>query len=235
MIEVFGLKFKGINKNAILSHSNEMKFVVTVNSEFIVEAHKDQSFKDIINLNYSTFDGQIPYILAKWKVNAQFEKISGSDLIFDVLKLSSKNRNKVFLLGDTNEVNQNAVTRARSEFDSDCFGFSPQFEPYPFSKSLNNEIINMISSVRPYYLFVAFGAKKQEMWINEHREILERLGVKLVVGCGGSISFLSQKVSRAPLIVQKMGMEGIYRFIQEPKLFRLKRIFKSFLVFKYIW
>lgn len=234
MLNVFGLKFSGLNKEFILTDSNEIKFIVTVNSEFIVDAHSDAKFKKIICDNIATFDGQIPYFLAKKITRAKIEKISGSDLIYDIINLSRMNKRKVFLLGDTESSNKIAVERSINEFQSDCYGYSPKYEPYPFSESSNQTILDEIRKISPYYLFVAFGAKKQEFWVNQNLEELESIGVKFVVGCGGSISFLSKEVNRAPLIIQQIGMEGVYRFIQEPKLFRLKRIIKSLLVFRYL-
>nr|WP_235699748.1 WecB/TagA/CpsF family glycosyltransferase [Aliivibrio fischeri] len=189
---------------------------------------------NLINSNYSTFDGQIPFFFAKLITRKNIEKISGSDLIYDILNVSKSNKKKVFLLGDNEESNKLAVRRAREHFGSDCYGFSPPHESYPFSNKLNESILNEIKKVQPYYLFVAFGAKKQEFWIEDNKDKLEKCGVKFVVGCGGSISFLAESINRAPTFIQKIGLEGVYRFIQEPKFFRLKRIAKSFLFFKYI-
>ncbi|MEY0213863.1 WecB/TagA/CpsF family glycosyltransferase [Providencia rettgeri] len=233
-VEVFGLKFKGTDLKKLLSPSDTLKFVVTVNSEFIIDAHKDSSFMEIINSNYSTFDGQIPYFFAKRLVKEKIDKISGSDLIYDILKISSNNKEKVFLLGDNLTVNEQAVKIARECFGSDCYGYSPPFEPYPFSEKSNIEILDKIKDIKPYYLFVAFGAKKQEFWIEENKVLLEKYGVRFVVGCGGSISFLAQKINRAPKFIQSLGLESVYRLMQEPKLFRLKRLIKSFLFFRYI-
>jgi len=83
-------------------------------------------------------------------------------------------------------------------------------------------------------LFVGFGAIKQECWINDNKHFLEDLGVKWVVGSGGTFEFVAGLIKRAPAWIQRVGMEGIYRTIKEPNLLRFKRIFLSFKVFKYI-
>ena len=120
------------------------------------------------------------------------------------------------------------------KFNANCFGYSPDFEPFPFSHATNKKILEQIELVKPTYLFVAFGAKKQEFWIDQNLEYLRASGVKWVVGCGGSISFLSGNIKRAPKLAQKLGLESVYRLLQEPKVFRLMRIVKSFAFFKYL-
>lgn len=232
--QFFGLNFRGLNLKDVLTLSEEIKFIVTVNAEFVIEAHKDESFKGIVNDNISTLDGQIPFFFAKRKTDKIIDKISGSDLIFNVVKNAS-NKHKVFLLGDKPEHNAKAVEVAKSHYGCNCYGYSPDFEPFPFSMQTNKKICDEIEQVRPTYLFVAFGAKKQEFWIQEHLEFLEKTGVKWVVGCGGSISFLSGNVKRAPKIAQRVGLESVFRLLQEPKLFRFVRILKSFAFFKYVF
>jgi len=103
-VEFANLTFKGLRRTDILREDKILKFIVTVNAEFIVKANKNDAFKKIIDKNYATFDGQIPYFLAKKQnSNAIIEKISGSDLIYDFCEMA-KNKNKnIFLLGGDEE------------------------------------------------------------------------------------------------------------------------------------
>ncbi|ESP95113.1 MULTISPECIES: WecB/TagA/CpsF family glycosyltransferase [Pseudoalteromonas] len=234
-LKVFGIDFKGLSKKEVMNVDDELKFVTTVNAEFIVEANKNKDFLRILNNSVATFDGQIPYIIAKLKSGKKFDKISGSDLIYDVIKKSKDSQEHVFLLGDREDVNQRAVDKAINEYGARCSGFSPPYEANGFSEQSNNAMLEKISNAKPTYLFVAFGAKKQEQWIYDNLEALQNIGVKWVVGCGGSISFFSGEIKRAPLWVQKAGLEGVYRLVQEPKLFRLVRLVKSLRVFFYVW
>ncbi|NOU51789.1 WecB/TagA/CpsF family glycosyltransferase [Pseudoalteromonas sp. JBTF-M23] len=231
--QFFGLNFRGLDLNEVLTLTDDIKFIVTVNAEFIIAAHKDDEFKCIINSNFATLDGQIPFYFAKKKTDKRIEKISGSDLIFNVVS-NARPEHRIFLLGDKPEHNAAAVSVAKEQYHADCYGYSPDFEPFPFSASTNEKILAEIEKVKPTYLFVAFGAKKQEFWIHQNLASLKLMGVKWVVGCGGSISFLSGNVKRAPKLAQRLGLESVFRFFQEPKMFRLMRIIKSFEFFKYI-
>lgn len=234
-IKFANLYFKGLKKEEILKEENFLKFIVTVNSEFIIKGNNDDKFKHIINDNYSTFDGQVPYFLAKNKnPNSNFEKLSGSDLIYDFCEMAQMNNKRVFLLGGYEESNKKAVIKLKELYSIEIEGYSPTYKPYPFPEQHNQTIIEHINAFKPDILFVGFGAVKQEYWIAEHKEQLEKIGVKWVVGSGGTFEFVAGTITRAPTWIQKIGFEGIYRMIQEPNLLRVKRLLLSFKIFRYI-
>ncbi len=233
-IEVFGLRFRGLQKRTLVRNESDFTFVITANSEFIVKAQKNDRFKRIINENYTTFDGTIPYWLAKKKFKQQpLEKISGSDFIYDACIMASNENSKVYLLGGEAESNRLAVEKLKSEYNIQVEGHSPKFEDYPFVTENNDDIKRRIQQFSPDYLFVGFGAIKQEYWIDDHKQFLKDNNVKVVVGSGGTFDFVSGQIKRAPRWIQKCGLEGVYRFLKEPKWFRLKRLLISILVFKY--
>ncbi len=234
-INFANLKFRGLVKKTLLEESEKLKFIVTVNAEFIIKANNDDNFKKIINDNYSTFDGQVPYFLAKkQKPNIYFEKLSGSDLIYDFAAMAKETNKKIFLLGGQEESNRKSIIKLKKEYNIDIDGFSPVYKPYPFDNNHNNNILKEIEIFKPDILFVGFGALKQESWINDNKQFLEDIGVKWVIGSGGTFEFVSGLIKRAPRWIQRIGMEGIYRIIEEPNKIRFKRILLSFKMFKYI-
>jgi N-acetylglucosaminyldiphosphoundecaprenol N-acetyl-beta-D-mannosaminyltransferase len=234
-INFANLKFRGLEKQKLLEDDTSLKFIVTVNAEFIIKANSDNEFKKIINDNYSTFDGQVPYYLAK-KQNPDiyFEKLSGSDLIYDFAEMAKEKHKKIFLLGGYEESNAQAVEKLRNTYNITIEGFSPEYKPYPFEEEHNNNILKKIKSFSPDILFVGFGAIKQEYWINENKDFLKKVGVKWVVGSGGTFEFVADTIKRAPVWIQNIGLEGIYRMLKEPNMARVKRILLSFKIFKYI-
>lgn len=68
--------------------------------------------------------------------------------------------------------------------------------------------------MNPTYIWVGLGAPKQELWIAEATRLYPS---KLFFGIGAAFDFISGKKSRAPLWMQKMGLEWFYRLIQEPR------------------
>jgi N-acetylglucosaminyldiphosphoundecaprenol N-acetyl-beta-D-mannosaminyltransferase len=228
------LQFKGLSKSILLMSRPGLTFVITVNAALIKLAHQHPKFRTLVNENFSTFDGQIPYFLAKLKYkNACFEKISGSDFAYDLCDYARSEQLSVFLLGGQADSNAGAVAELRCRFGITVDGYSPPHRPYPFDSMHNQAILQRLEAFRPDILMVGFGAPKQEFWIADNHAALEALGIRIAVGCGGSFDFISGKVRRAPLSIQRAGLEGVYRLIQEPKLFRLKRLLISFWVFWY--
>ena len=235
-IKFANLIFKGLTKAILLQESDKLKFVITVNAEFIVKANENERFKNIINSNYATFDGQIPYMMAKNRhPNINFEKISGSDFIYNVCEYAEKYNKKIFLLGGYSDSNKLAAEKLKKMFGIEIDGFSPPYKSYPFGKEHNDLILERIAKFRPDFLFVGFGAPKQEFWIDDNKEFLENIGVKLAIGSGGTFEMVSGKFKRAPQFIQKIGLERLWRFIIEPKLFRLKGILASLKIFYYAY
>ena len=227
------LTFRGLTKDILLKEEHSLKVIVTVNAEFIVMAHKNDRFRKIINDNFATFDGQIPYLMAKLQNRGlYFEKISGSDLIYDIARFARMNRKRVLLLGGIEESNARTVQILKDGYGIDVAGYVPAHRPYPFDEAHNSAMLRRIEDFRPDFLLVAFGAPKQEFWIDDNREYLERIGVKWAVGVGGTFDFVAGREKRAPKFVQTACLEGLWRLIQNPK--RFKRLIHVFEVFKYV-
>ncbi|HNW79296.1 MAG TPA: WecB/TagA/CpsF family glycosyltransferase, partial [Candidatus Competibacteraceae bacterium] len=82
-----------------------------------------------------------------------------------------------------------------------------------FSPAEEGEIIARINASGAGVLLVAFGVPRQELWLAEHHEVLlppVRMGV------GGLFDFYSGRIPRAPLWLREIGLEWVWRLIQEP-------------------
>lgn len=221
------------SKAELMRLSVSPQIVVTVNAEAIVRAQTELRLHKIINDSVSTIDGQIPFWLYRKAYKTKsVEKLSGSDIIYEICQWAKKDNIKVFLLGGNQESNAGAVKKLKQMYGSlQIEGFSPIYQPYPFSLEHNRIILKHIEKAAPGILFVGFGMGKQEYWADEHLDHLKMMGVKLIVGCGGTFDFVSGRIRRAPKKIQDMGLEGLWRLVSEFKWFRIKRVFLSFKIF----
>lgn len=229
-----GLKFKGLQAADLFPRSGEFKFIVTVNADLVVISSREERFANLISKNFSTIDGQITLWLAKlfgMPNGIFFEKISGSSFAYDLLQSAAEEKMRVFLLGASYSVNKLAVSNARERYGVDVNGFSPVIEDYPFSNAWNDEALSCIKAHQPHILLVALGSPKQEYWIEDNSKELEALGVQVVMGCGGTLDFMAGAIPRAPVWVQEIGLESLYRLAMQPSWFRVKRLARSLLVF----
>jgi N-acetylglucosaminyldiphosphoundecaprenol N-acetyl-beta-D-mannosaminyltransferase len=193
-------------------------YIVTVNPEFIVKAQKDEEFLEILNTaDLAIPDGAGLLWAAKRLEEPLKERVAGVDLIQRIMNNESGIRNKIFLLGG-----KNGVAEKIAEQWPAVVGFSEEID--------DMELFARIREYQPKILLVALGAPRQEKWIAANLSKIP--SVKLAIGVGGAFDFLSGKIRRAPVFMQKIGLEWFWRLIQEPK--RSPRIFKAIVIFPWL-
>lgn len=142
------------------------------------------------------------------------ERVTGFDMLHELMKVGENYRWKFFLLGTTPEVIQAAAERLQMQYPAAIIaGYRDGF----FGPEQDDEVIEEIRAAAPDLLFVARGADTQEPWIARYKE---RLGVPVMMGVGGSFDIISGKSKRAPKAFQKLRLEWFYRLLREPTRFK---------------
>jgi N-acetylglucosaminyldiphosphoundecaprenol N-acetyl-beta-D-mannosaminyltransferase len=227
------LTFRGLRKEDLLRDDGRLKVIVTVNAEIIDQANRDPKLARIINENWATLDGHWPYLAAKWRSHrSEIHKISGSDFVYELCAMAAERDLRVFLLGAEADVNRTARARLRREFGVEIDGYSPPLMPFPFPNSADRNILDRIADFRPSVLVVAFGAPKQEFWADAHLEDLKALGIRWIIGAGGTLDFIAGTLPRAPLFIQRAGLESLWRLALQPRL-RFRRLLRAFRFLQY--
>jgi len=141
------------------------------------------------------------------------ERVAGANVVPEILAMTADKGYRVFFLGGKPEVAARAVERLQTRYpDIDIAGhYSPPFAP--LEKMDHKEIGRRIRDTQPDILFVSFGCPKAEKWISMN---YQSLGVPVSMGVGATIDFLAGEVKRAPLSMQRLGLEWMFRFLQEP-------------------
>jgi N-acetylglucosaminyldiphosphoundecaprenol N-acetyl-beta-D-mannosaminyltransferase len=191
-------------------------FAVAINPEKVLKAYKDRELLSILQKSDLNFVDGIGVIWAsKLFYHQRFKaRVPGIDLFLKVLDVAAKKQYSVFLLGSKEETLQKAIINLKKEHpDLKIAGFHNGY----FSDE--QEIVEKIQKAGADLLFVGMGSPKQEKFIYKN---LSKLNVKFAMGVGGSFNVLAGEYSRAPDLVQKLGLEWLYRFILDPK--RLPRV-----------
>jgi len=206
--------------------------VFTPNPEMILEARRDKSggFGDVLNSgDLNICDGRGIQLVA----GEGIERIPGTDFMLDICGLAEKEGKSVYLLGSgDDEVVKRASDNLKKQFPKlRIVGQhkGPEIASKQVSSGDNEQVLLGIREAGPDILFVAFGHKKQEMWI--HENLSKMSSVKVAMGVGGAFDFIAGKISRAPKWMQKIGLEWVYRLVREP--WRIKRIWNATAVFLY--
>lgn len=197
-------------------------YIVTPNPEFIVSAQKDPEFKNIINqANLSIPDGMGLKIFGKVK-----NRVTGVDLMLDLVKLASLKGFSVGFLGGRDSVAQKTADNLVKVYPNLKVSFAEEGgEVVTSSGDTASLSLRIIPSTD--ILFVAFGHGKQEKWIYQN---LSNSPVKIAMGVGGAFDYISGSVPRAPKFLRTIGLEWLFRLIFQP--WRIKR---QLLILKFIW
>jgi len=207
-----------------LIKSGSKSYIVTPNVDHIVRLQRDNEFLEAYeNAEVVVADG-MPIIWASNFLGTPLkEKISGSDLFTELCKVSEEMEYRLFFLGAGEGVAEQAASNLKKKFKNiEIIGvYSP---PFGFEKDdkENVKIREMINKRAPDILFVGVGAPKQEKWIYKN---LDMLNVKMAIGIGAAFDFAAGTIKRAPVFMQKVGLEWFWRFMHEPR-----RLFKRYFI-----
>jgi len=238
-IEILNIKISTLSKVEILGFiktnliENKKIFIATPNPEFLLEANKNEKFKNILNNTDLNIPDGIGLIYASKILNTNprlKERIAGSDLTLEIVKIAKELNKKVFLLGGNSEEQLKIVKDKIGEDVVSGYNIGLTKEDFLLNENIsqkNNLLIEKINDSKAEILFVAFGAPKQEYWISEN--ICNLKNINLAIGIGGTFDFISEYKKRAPQWMRKIGIEWLFRLIQEPS--RFKRIFNATVIF----
>ncbi|GAB4140323.1 MAG: WecB/TagA/CpsF family glycosyltransferase [Planctomycetaceae bacterium] len=199
------------------------RYVVTPNVDHTVMLQEHEGMRAAYDkANLILADG-MPVVWASRLLRKPLpERVTGADLVFELFKAANEERPlTAYLLGAMPGVADIAAKKVEARWPAvKIVGtYSP---PFGFEKddAENAAILERIRAVTPDVLVVGLGAPKQELWVHKHRDQIE---AKVSLCVGATIDFLAENVPRAPLWMQRCGLEWFYRMMSEPR-----RLFKRY-------
>ena len=199
--------------------------VYTINALTLLAAEKDRHYAQVLYRgNLLLADG----VGAVWAIHRltgkKAERVPGVDLILDLSRICAKEKQSVILLGSGHGVAEKAAQKLRQvipgiSIAGSCAGF---WEP-----DQDAEIVNRINHSGAGLLLVGLGQPRQEFFLDTYRNDLQ---VGVAMGVGGSFDVLSGALKRAPRWMQRVGMEWVFRVIQEPS--RIPRMIR---LVEFVW
>jgi N-acetylglucosaminyldiphosphoundecaprenol N-acetyl-beta-D-mannosaminyltransferase len=141
------------------------------------------------------------------------ERVAGSDLVYDLCEHAARLGRSLYLLGGAEGVAVEAARKLESLYPGLRIVGTACPSPGSLTGPGCDRLIAEIRAARPDLLLVALGQPKGELWLNEH---LDELGVPVCVQVGATLDFIAGRVSRAPLLLQRIGLEWAYRIYTDP-------------------
>ena len=219
---VLGVRVDCLDMQATLDRIEELvgaggaHLVATVNPEFIMRARRDPEFARVLeSADLCLADGTGVVWAAKRQGCSLSSPVTGTDLIPPLAALCARQGFRLFLLGAEPGVAAELAARlrtARPELAVAAHAGSPD-------ASADDEAVSLIRAHRTQVLLVAFGAPKQELWIDR---LKDRVDVAVAIGVGGAFDYITGRVPRAPLWMRSAGLEWFYRLLHQP--WRVRRM-----------
>lgn len=199
--------------------TNRAHQICTANPEFLMVAQQDINFYNILNrADLCVADGQGLLWAARRLGHALPERITGSDGVPLIAEWAAQAGWRLFLLGAAEGIAEGAASRLQARYPGLQIAGTYAGSPAPEEEE---SIVERVNASGADILFVAYGAPRQDKWIARN---LPRLKVKAAAGVGGSLDFIMGVQKRAPQGWQRLGLEWLYRLIQEP--WRWKRMMR---------
>jgi N-acetylglucosaminyldiphosphoundecaprenol N-acetyl-beta-D-mannosaminyltransferase len=198
--------------------------VFTPNVDHIVLAEDNERFREVYSrVDLSIADG-MPLVWASRLLDEALpERVAGSDFVPVLLERAADRGWRVYLLGGAPGVAALARDKLLAQYPTlQIVGVeAPRFDAAdPPEKQA--ALLDRVRATQPQIVLVAFGAPKQELWIDIAREPLRPA---VLMGVGGTLDFIAGTVPRAPRWMATSGLEWLFRLLREPR-----RLWKRYLV-----
>lgn len=205
---------------AAIKNKKQLHHVVVNAGKIVAMQSDDQLRKSVNSSDIINADGQAVVWASKLLGQPLKERVAGIDLMERLVDLSAGNHYKIYLLGAKQEVLEKVVRIYQEKYSKQLIaGYRNGY----FDSHEEEDIASEISDSGAQLLFVAISSPKKENFLYKHRSKLGKLN--FIMGVGGSFDVIAGKTKRAPVWMQKIGLEWFYRFLQEPK-----RMWKRYLI-----
>ncbi len=181
----------------------------------LVEAQRDPEVRRVLNGSGLAIEDGMP--LVWWCRHSGFSeagRVAGSDLLVAMCAIGARRGHRHFFYGGSARVCENLVSRLTQRFPGLIVaGYrSPPFRPLTEEEDAAD--IAAINETRPDFVWIGLGMPKQEKWMAQH---VGKIDAVALLGVGAAFDFLSGEKPRAPVWMQRSGVEWLFRLIIEPR------------------
>jgi N-acetylglucosaminyldiphosphoundecaprenol N-acetyl-beta-D-mannosaminyltransferase len=193
---------------------------MAINTAKLVYMRDDPALQDVIaGCGLVNADGQGVVWASRLLGDPLPERVAGIDLMHELIGLAERRGWRVYFLGARPDVLERALERIRERHPA--LVVAGARDGY-FDESDTEQVAAEIRAARPQIVFVAMSSPRKEYFLGDHGP---GLGAPFVMGVGGAIDVVAGVTRRAPRAWQRLGLEWLYRLLQEPR-----RMFRRYAV-----
>lgn len=228
-LKLFGLDFMKGSADDIIAAANSAgttrpRLIVTANMDHIISLSENGAFRRAYNgAAARTLDGMPLVWLARLRGDRSARRVTGHDLLVSALSQSWTPQRRIFVVCASQRIGEATAAHVLRD------GGAPEtvvfvVPPVGFEKdaTYGAALAERIRAHGTTLLIMAVGAPKSEIWVDQQGSAL---GAPVVIAVGGALSVATGLQRRAPLVMQRNGLEWLFRFAQDPR-----RLFHRFFV-----
>ena len=192
--------------------ARERLHVVTLNLDFVALARRDRDFAQVLReVDLVVCDG-VPLLWLAGLLGHRATRVNGTDLVEALARRSALTGLRIALVGGRPEVGAAAAAELVRRWP----GAQVTAIPTPLLRNHRDgaDVARQVAEANADVLLVGLGAPLQERWAREH---LTASGAHVAIGVGGSFDILAGVHRRAPLPLQRAGLEWAWRMLQDPR------------------
>ena len=189
-------------------------YIAVRDANGIVESQKDTRLRDIINSARMTLPDGMPIVWIGKLKNVPVQRVTGAKFVESVMSDPRARQIKHYFYGGQMENTSRVVALARKLLGENAVAgwHAPPIRPSGTIE--DNSVIAQIAATQPNIIWVGLSTPKQEYWMANHTAHFPNT---ILVGVGAAFDFIAGTRRRAPVFIQRIGCEWLFRVIQEPK------------------
>lgn len=195
------------------SRAGDSRYVCIANVHMLMQAYDVIDFKNLVNnADLVTPDGMPLVWMLRAKGVKHQERVYGPTLMLKTIELAAREHIPIGFYGGEPQVVRSLIKRMQARYEglNVAFSCSPPFRA--MSPEEDAVIVEQINQSGTRILFVGLGCPKQEYWMSEHRGRVKAV----MIGVGAAFDFHSGVKPQAPVWMQKMSLEWLFRLAVEP-------------------
>ena len=219
MCRILGVHIAAVNMQTLLEFITKNikiiqgQYICVSNVHTTVMAFDNKDYLNVQNNSILSIpDGGPLSSVGRKRGYIEMQRTTGPDLLDEILKISAEKKYKHYFYGSTNETLDKLQNEIKKKY-GDVFivgKYSPPFRT--LTKEEDIQIVDNINKANPDFVWVGLGAPKQENWMYEHQNKVNAL----MIGVGAAFDYLAGNIKRAPMWMQKLNLEWLYRLMQDP-------------------
>lgn len=218
---VLGVGISAIDPPTALDHmihwieSKQRHYVCVCAVHTVMECQDDQALRAMINGASLVVPDGMPLVwIARLNGQRNVERVYGPDLMLSFCQVAAQRGYTNYLLGGAKGQPEVLAQQLTSEFPGLSIIGMHATPRRPLPEAENDAVIQEINRLNPDVVWVGTGTAFQDRWIAENRAYLN---APVLIGVGAAFDMHSGLVRQAPHWMQRVGLEWLFRLIQEPR------------------